>query len=261
MKLACQEGLVPGASFPEKLANLEAWGYEGIELPGNGLEGRVKEIARACAASKVKPAAICGGWQGCLLEADRGQRELFVPVFKHLLSLGGELGAVGVILVPIFGGPRLPDLSPLGDARKLETDLLLRLLEDLGKHAEKANCLVLVEPLNRYETHFLNRLEQAVAICEKAASLGVKIMADFFHMNIEEADIAASLRAAGPWVQHVHLADSNRLQPGQGHTDFAPGFRALKEASFDKYLSFECGIRGDAKTELPRSAQFLRKQM
>ena len=261
MKLACQEQLVPGSDFSEKLANLEAWGYEGIELSGSGLEGRAEGIARACARSKVKPAAICGGWEGCLLGADKAERDLFLSSVRRLLSVGGELGAVGVIVVPVFGGPHLPDLSPLADARKLETDLLLHLLDDMGKQAERASCLVLVEPLNRYETHFLNRLEQAVAICEKVASPGVKIMADFFHMQIEEADIAASLRAAGPWVQHIHLADSNRLLPGQGHTDFAPGFHSLKENGFDKFLSLECGIQGEAKAELARSARFLKPNL
>ena len=64
-------------------------------------------------------------------------------------------------------------------------------------------------------------------------------MADFFHMSIEERDIAASIADAGDWIAHVHLADSTRELPGYGHTDFESGFAALKETGFDKFMSLE----------------------
>jgi len=84
-------------------------------------------------------------------------------------------------------------------------------------------------------------------------------MADFFHMNIEEADIAASIRAAGQHIVHVHVADSNRLQPGKGHLDFRPGFAALKESGYDGYLGIECRISGPYNEALAESAALLRK--
>jgi sugar phosphate isomerase/epimerase len=63
-------------------------------------------------------------------------------------------------------------------------------------------------------------------------------------MNIEEADIAASIRQAGAHIVYVHVADSNRLQPGRGHLDFRPGFRALKAIGYDGYLTIECRVAG-----------------
>ncbi len=75
-------------------------------------------------------------------------------------------------------------------------------------------------------------------------------------MNIEEADIAASIRAAGQRI--VHVADSNRLQPGKGHLDFSPSFAALKEAGYDGYLGIECGISGPYDEALAGSAALLR---
>ena len=89
----------------------------------------------------------------------------------------------------------------------------------------------------------------------------VRIMADFFHMSIEERDIPASIREAGSAIQHVHLADSTRLLPGYGHTDFRSGFSALKEIGFDRYMALECGIPGKPEEELPKAVTYLRSCM
>ncbi len=258
MKLSCQEGMVPGRSLEEKLARLEQYGFEGIELGGSGLTQRSREIARLTAKSKVKPSSVCIGYRGCLLSPEPQERELAVRDMKELLQACADIGAAGVILVPIFGKPQLPDLSPYRDAVGLEQELLLRLLEEISLYAEKVGSAILLEPLNRYETHFINRLEQAVEIVRKINSPGLKIMADFFHMNIEEADISKAILEAGELIWHVHLADSNRLLPGWGHTDFKSGFQALKKVGFDKYMSLECGIPGDPEVELPKTVEYLK---
>ncbi len=260
MKLACQEGKVPGATLQEQADNLARLGYEGMELWGSGLREKIPEVKRAL-GGPVRLSTICAGYRGCPLEADKKERDMALADAKELLSLGADLGGAGLIYVPIFGGPRISDLSPLADAVSLEKDLLCKLLDDLGKHAEKVGNTLLLEPLNRYETHLLNRLEQAVEICRKVANPRVKIMADFFHMSIEEADIAASIRAAGKWIAHVHLADSNRWLPGQGHTDFASGLKALKAIGFTGYMALECRVVGEPLAELKKSADYLRQWM
>ncbi|MCX7992864.1 MAG: sugar phosphate isomerase/epimerase [Fimbriimonadales bacterium] len=261
MKLACQEGLVPGSSLPERLEKLAAWGYKGIEFWGGGIKERVAEIQSALKNSPVQASTICAGFRGCLLDADPAQRDLALQDIRDLLYVAGDIGAVGLIVVPIFGGPRIPDLRPLAAPESLERELLLKLLEDLVQTAEKAGAHILLEPLNRYETHFLRRLEQAAAICDALPHPNLKIMADFFHMSIEEADIAAALRAAGNHIAHVHLADSNRLLPGQGHTDFRQGFAALREIGYTGYMALECGIAGDPAVALPKTVGYLQAAM
>jgi sugar phosphate isomerase/epimerase len=82
-------------------------------------------------------------------------------------------------------------------------------------------------------------------------------MADLFHMNIEEADIAASLRAAAPLVAHLHFADSSRLEPGTGHTDFAKALAALPE--FTGWGAIECRLSGPPDTALPTALAYLRR--
>ena len=161
--------------------------------------------------------------------------------------------------MPIFGGPRIPDLRPLKDVISLEKDLLVAVVKELAKAAEDANCLLLVEPLNRYETHFIRTLEGAVEIVERVGSPAVRIMADFFHMNIEERNIPESIRKAGSMIQHVHLADNTRLQPGAGSTDFKAGFAALKEIGFDKYMALECGIAGEREQALADCVAYLKR--
>ena len=84
-------------------------------------------------------------------------------------------------------------------------------------------------------------------------------MADFFHMNIEETDIPASIRANAARVVYVHVADSNRLQPGRGHLDFRPGFAALKAIGYDGWLGIECRLDGPIDQVIPETAALLRE--
>lgn len=261
MKLACQEGLVPGESLDERLERLQSWGYEGIEFWGGGLKERVPEVQAAMKKSTVQVSTICAGYRGCILDTSPKERELAIGDIRDLLYLAADLGAAGLIFVPVFGAPRVPDLRPLNSPEELENELLCLLLEDLCKTAEKAGAHILLEPLNRYETHYLRRLEQAAAIIERVPHPNLRIMADFFHMSIEEVSIPDAVRKAGSLIAHVHLADSNRLLPGQGHTDFQVGFAALKEIGYTGYMALECGIAGDPLEELPKCARFLKGQI
>jgi sugar phosphate isomerase/epimerase len=117
--------------------------------------------------------------------------------------------------------------------------------------------------LNRYEQHLLRRQADGVEIIERAGNPpGVALISDFFHMHIEETDTPAALRAAGRHVQHIHLADNTRLEPGTGDIDFVAGFRALRDIGFDGFMAFECGISGaDAaarETALIQSLEYVR---
>ena len=139
--------------------------------------------------------------------------------------------------------------------------MLLEALEELGEHADKQGALVLLEPLNRYEDHMLNRLDQALELSRNVGRDSVKVMGDLFHMNIEEDDPGESIRRAQGYLAHVHLADSNRAHPGAGHTDFVPIFGALHDIEFDGYLAMECAVRGGAKTVLPQVVRSMRSLM
>jgi len=250
---------VPGKNLEEKLNLLERCGFDGIEISGGAIRGREEEIKKALGKSKVKLSTVCG-YTGCLLAAERDARVQASEDLKFLLGFAGQTGATGVIMVPLFGPPRIPDLSPYADAVELEKRLFIELLKGIGERAEKAKAVLLIEPLNRYETHLLNRLEQAVEICGKVDNPYVRIMADFFHMSIEEINIPEAIRKAGAHTRHIHLADSTRLLPGYGHTDFKAAFAELKKAGFKDYMALECGIPGgtDPEKELAKCVKYLK---
>jgi sugar phosphate isomerase/epimerase len=164
-----------------------------------------------------------------------------------------------VIAVPIFNhNDRLPDLSPYKTRHQLEIELLTEVLRDLGAHGERCGAALLLEPLNRYESNALKDVAEAAGVCQAVGSRAVQVMPDFFHMNIEEPDIPASLTAVGPHIGHVHLADNTRKEPGSGATNFRAGFAALKRLGFQGFGALECGLTGPADEVLPRCVSYLR---
>lgn len=260
MKLSCQDNLVPGNTLNEKLETLERLGFSGIELWGRPQLGeKIREVKDTIRSYKVKPSVICAGYSGDLMSPENKQRTEAMEGISQRLEWASELEAIGVIFVPTFGGPKLPDLSPLyPNVIDLEKRLLVSECKILAKRAEELGVCAILEPLNRYETHLINRLEQGMEILQEVGSEGLKLMADFFHMNIEESNISEALSKASQHIVHVHLADSNRMLPGHGHTDFSP-IRTLLSRGYDKYFSLECRIPGDPQTELRKFVGFISK--
>ncbi len=116
---------------------------------------------------------------------------------------------------------------------------LAEALEDLSEYAARYSVPLLYEPLNRYETNLFNRQGDTAAWLRSLRTRNVRLLCDLFHMAIEEADLAAALREAGPLVGHVHFADSNRRAIGFGHTEVAPIIAALRAIGYTGYLSAE----------------------
>ena len=116
---------------------------------------------------------------------------------------------------------------------------LAEALEELAPRAAAHGAPLLYEPLNRYETNLLNRVDDSLSFLKQLRTQDVKLLCDLFHMNIEEAGIADALRLAGPRLGDVHFADSNRLAVGFGHTDIAPVVQALRDTAYAGYISGE----------------------
>lgn len=258
MQLSIREGMIPRDTLQDKIAWLQAVGLDAVELHAGTMLLPAEEIREAFAASPVAVSAIEGIPR--LLSADPAERDAAKDTTWDRLALAGMLGAVGVLVVPQFGRtPALPDLSPLASGAELERNLLLAQLRQLAPAAKAAGVSLFLEPLNRYEAYIVNRLEQGAAIAQEVGP-EIGVMADFFHMNIEEADIAASIRANAGSLVYVHVADSNRLQPGRGHLDFRPGFRALKEIGYDGSLAIECRVDGPYDGAIHETAEFIRRE-
>jgi sugar phosphate isomerase/epimerase len=267
MKIACQASLAGRSSIVDQFRCLKQWGFEGVELtPWQYLDGdRCKyalsledEVKAAMDQTGLPVTTICGGIHFDFLHPDVDKRRADIERLKALLRMAGRLGATGVIMVPIFNDtPQLPDLWPLKSSIELQKELLLAELSEVAPAAEEAGSCVILEPLNRYEAPWFNRLEQAASICGQLNSPGIGFMADLFHMNIEETDPAAAIRQNSRWLKHVHLADNTRKQPGTGITDFSAVFRALKDIGFPGAMALECGLTDEPDVALPKCVQFL----
>jgi sugar phosphate isomerase/epimerase len=255
-----QENLLPGDTAVEKWAHAERLGFAGIELRGGaGMRDRLAEL-RAARAAGVPMQSICIMTRDFIGGVTPEQRQAGQAVMRELLDVAGEIGAAGVITPAAYGlhSNRLPPFTP---PRPPEEDraILVEALAALGEHAATRGTEVWLEPLNRYEDHMVNRLAQGVDIVRAVGLPSVGIMADLFHMNIEEADPAQSLRDAGSFVRHIHLADSQRHEPGTGHTDFAAPFAALAEIGYRGVCAIECGLSRDPEASLAAARAALRK--
>ena len=258
LRLSFQEGLTPGESLSDKLDFMESLGITGFEPGGKGLAGRVQEIREALQGRDIKVSAICAGFDGFILAQDPEVKAQFDTSMREIVRAAGELGSTGVIMVPVFNwqNPALP--------HTLETrDFLCAQMHDLGEFALSCGTTVILEPLNRKEAFYLRLVSDAAAICRDAGSAGVKCMGDFWHMQEETSDYAAFM-AAGPYLQHVHIASrGNRIMPGEdGDVDnYVDGFRALKELGYPNYVSFECGCKSeDRAATLTAAVALLRRQ-
>jgi len=117
---------------------------------------------------------------------------------------------------------------------------LLDSIKQLGDFAVSKNVSIVIEPLNRYECDNLNTITEVLEVIEEVALPNVGVLADTFHMNIEEPSIEDSIRKAKNKLFHFHVADSNRWAPGSGHINFKSIFETLKEIDYSGYISVEC---------------------
>ncbi len=241
MPIAVQEDMLMGDSLLEKFERAAELGVDGIEFWGRGLTEKVPEIVAAAERTGVRAAAVNHGSQGNLLDPDPAERERALALLRQSIVNAVDIDAAGVIVVPHFGAAVLPDLMPYMSAAELEAEMLHTHLRTLSDYAEALGADLYVEPINRYETHLLNRLEQAARVVRRLDHPRVKIVADLFHMALEEADIPTALRDHADCIRYVHLADNNRRLPGQGMTDFAAAAAALNEIGYTGWAAYECG--------------------
>ncbi|WP_294568257.1 sugar phosphate isomerase/epimerase family protein [uncultured Arthrobacter sp.] len=260
-RLAIQEHFLEGRNLMEKFEFAQERGFDGIELLGKGdgiFAGRSAELREARAAGVVLP-SVCVNMDHFIGDFDPARAKDAREQMKHLLSGIAEAGGFGAVTPNAYAlfSRRLPPFEPPRSDEESRASLVEALAE-LGAHAEAEGALVLLEPLNRYEDFLVNTLADAVSIVEEVSSPGVAVIADTFHMSIEEADIPASIRTAGKHIRHVQLGDSNRLEPGAGHYDWPATLAALEEIGYDGWLAMECRLSGPVRDVLPKVSALLK---
>ena len=258
LKISFQEGIPPGESLNEKLDFMESLGVVGFEPGGRGLAGRVNEIQQALKNRNITVSAICAGFDGFILAEDPAVKEAFDTSMHEIIAAAGELGSTGVIMVPAFSSQK-PCLPHTIETRTY----LCEQLHELGEYAVKCGTTVILEPLNRNECFYLRLVGDAAAIAHDSQSEGVKCMGDFWHMQEETSDYGAFWSAGTKYLQHVHIASrGRRLMPGEDaeKDDYRNGFRALKEMGYDKFISLECGTKGERKDTVTAAVELMKAQ-
>ncbi len=224
--------------LPEAFALAKECGYDDVELflPGPDFVS-VSEIKNLAETHGLGMAAV-GTGAGMvkhglsLTDPSLDRRVAAIDFIEQMIAFGGQLGAPAILgsMQGKWGG----EVS-----KEQAFEWLAEALIIAGKTAAKYNVPFIYEPLNRYETNLINRLSDGVNFIETNSLENVVLLADLFHMNIEETDLAAAILSAGKHIGHVHYADSNRQAMGHGHTNPAPIIAALKHIGYQGHLSAE----------------------
>lgn len=215
---------------------LRKFGYDGIELAGEPGSTDLGKVRRLMNESGLACTSICGIYSADrdLSHHDPATRTAAVQYVKDCVDMAAVLGAKIVIVVPTSVGRTSP-LTSSGQEWKLAVDSL----RHAGAYAASKDVYLAIEALNRFETYLVNRLESAKQLAEQVNHPHVGIMADLFHMNIEERDHVQALRQIASRLVHVHIADNTREAAGLGQTDFTEVIRALIEIGYRGALTME----------------------
>lgn len=213
-------------------------GFDGIEVFPPGADAvDAKTLRRLLDDNGLALAAVGtgAGWvkhRLHLCHPDGSQREAAKAFIRSIIDLAGPFDAPAIIgSMQGRSGDGVDPVSAMGYLRDG--------LTELGEYARQYRTPLLFEPLNRYETNLVSTVETGLKLLGALGTANVTLLCDLFHMNIEEADIASSLRAAGKAVGHVHFVDSNRRPAGFGHIVYPPIVAALREIDFAGFCSAE----------------------
>ncbi len=225
-------------NLEESMRKAADLGFDAIELfTGSGDAISTEILKKLMDQYKLQLAAVGTGAGKVihgltLTDADNTIRKKAIAFVQEMMEFGALFGAPAII------GSMQGNVTQ-GNTHTNSIGLLAEALHILDEHAASLGVKLIYEPLNRYETNLINRLDDAAAFIESNTFNNVQLLADLFHMNIEEADPAASIQKSRQHIGHVHFADSNRKPIGFGHTQMESIANALTAAGYDGYVSAE----------------------
>lgn len=212
-------------------------GFDGVEIPlirpahfqAGQICRAVEENGLECTVCQVLPRGFS------LIDSDPQVRRETIAHVTHCIELTAEAGA------KIMAGPVYHPVGLFSGVRRTpdEWSRAVESYRELGPVLAKHNVQLAIEPLNRFETYFLNTTADAVALCEEVAHPNVGILWDTFHANVEEKHLGEALLLTGRHLKHVHTCENDRGTPGTGHVAWPDVFGALKRLGYDGWLTIE----------------------
>lgn len=219
------------------IADLE---FDAVELSVRDPEEKVvRDALKISSAYKLKVSAIATGQSYyndhiSLSDLSKWKRKSCINRMIAIIDLASSLDSF-IIIGGVRGAGKNSEKSDL-------PQYIENFKESIGEiipYAEKKKVVLLLEPINRYETILVNDAAQALNLINEINSENLKILLDTYHMNIEERSIEESLKMTKDYAKYVHFADSNRLAPGWGHINFKNILSALNEIDYEGFLGFE----------------------
>lgn len=217
------------------IARLGALGYKAIEIAGDpdntdtrAVRKLLEDAGLACfgAVSLMTP-------ERSLLARDPARRASSVQYIKDCITMVTELGGEEMSVVPGSVGQLVPEATP-----DEEWAWAVESLTECNDHAQRAGVRIGIEPINRFETFFINRAEQALALAD-AVGPTCCVCLDSFHMALEEQDIHEAICTVGDRLIDFHIGENNRHAPGLGSLDWEAIVATLRSVGYDGPLSVE----------------------
>jgi 5-keto-L-gluconate epimerase len=231
--------LLFSGNLDEGLKNAKAMGYQGVELSlldsknvdQKWLLARLNELNLKVYAIATGQSYYTDGYS--LYSTEENKKLNAIERIKGHIDIASKLGSMVII-----GGVR-GKLSESGENRESEEAKGKLALAECLKFAAKKNVILLIEPINRYETNLINTLQEGIKLIEELGVDNLKLLPDTFHMNIEEKSIEESLLESKPYIGYIHFADSNRHAPGFGHLNFKKILSSLMKMNYKEVIGVE----------------------
>jgi len=219
----------------KKVANL---GFDGAELAvRNPKDLKVENVIKIIKENNLEVPAIgtgqAYGEEGLSFsDPDEAIRKIAVKRINNQIIFASHFNAQ--VIIGLIRG----EIKEGVDREKAE-EWTIDCLRKCTEFAKEYNIGLTLEPVNRYESNFINTLSEGIEFIKRVSVSNLGLLADTFHMNIEEVSIYGSIVQAKEYITHVHFADSNRWAPGCGHLDFAKIVQTLKKIDYQGYVSAE----------------------
>lgn len=222
----------------DSFKRLAGCGYDGIEMSADVPSVDVEEVLALMKLYDLECTSLCGIFPGerNLSDGDPVIAQAVVDYIKANVDYAAAIGARHIIVVPSAVGMTA---VPAGQTYEESWQYAVHNIRTAADYAKANGIGLVIEGINRYETFLVNTLEQVMKLVEEIDHPSVGIMADLFHMSIEERDINASIRMVSPYLKHVHIADNTREAAGLGSTDFKRVLITLQEIAYQGVLTME----------------------
>jgi len=257
-KNALPSAFVVWRGLEESIKKAAEYGYDGVELALSSKEDINKQkISKLCKEYQIEISAITTGQVFAanglyLTHPEANMRIKAINSLKGLVELARDFGKKVNL-------GRVRGFVHEGETYKITLVRFIDSLCEISDYALKQDVELIIEPINRYETNFINNLSEGAKIIKKSKKNNIKLMPDIFHMNIEEVSITGELVRFADLISYIHFADSNRLAPGQGHLNFPEIIHTLEALDYNGWVTIEILPQPDPDTAAMQAIQYLRQ--